>query len=454
MTASAPTNRLSYDDDLFLRIHRALGTPLVNQLAWRFDAPLDPAEVQRLHDGLSRGPLARRVVPGAVPGARDRWVRSSHTVPVRFDDDAIEPGAVVDWLAARAAVDLDPYDGPAWALAAAPTTDGGAVLSFAASHVVADGGAIIAALIAAIDGTPIGRLPVDDLSAVQVTIADEWRDAWHEVRRAARGLRAARRQPKPAEPAVAAQRSVDKPTAAARPDDALPAEGATVFVDCPAAQWHAAARAADGTANSLMLAIVAEILLACGGAESGRPIEVGVSVSARTGTGDLRANATTGTAIVVDTELRDGVGVVTDLAHIRQRSRAEFAAMAAGTRPDALEPLKPLLQLVPDGLAKLAAANAAAPLAFASNLGRCDERLAAPFGVPARSIAMRAVTRNATRGMLRRMRGGVSAWWNESGERCTLAVLGLDQDAFPDRATLLAAVARVYERWGLTPEPW
>lgn len=479
MTSNTLSNRLGYDDDLFVRIHRALGTPLVNQMAWRFDGPIDEAALRRIHDGLARGPLGRRIVSGAVFGARDRWVRSAQTAPLEIDAAPVAADAVADWFAARAAIDLDPYDGPGWALAAAPTADGGTLLSFAAAHVVADGGMMVAAFLAAQSGAAIGRLPLDDLGAAQVTRRDEWRDAGQQFGAAARGLRMLWRNRRagdadtagtpavdgrgsaahagtdtPPAAAPAPQRSADKPVPPKLPDDRLPADPATVFVDCPAAEWHAAARAAGGTANSLFMAIVAEILLDRDGAEAGRPIELGISVSQRGGDDDLRSNATTGVAITIDTARRDGIGVVTDLTHIRSRARHELAALADGTRRDTLEPLKPLLQLVPDWLAKLAAANATSPLAFASNMGRVDPRLAAPFGTPAHSIAMRSTTRHATRGMLRRLRGGVTAWWNESGERCTLAVLAFDQAAFPDRTTLAAAVRRVYSRWGLSVEIW
>ncbi|MER7797196.1 hypothetical protein [Microbacterium sp. NPDC096154] len=459
----AATNRLTYDDDLFLRIHRALRTPLVNQMVWRFDAPLDLEGVQRLHEGLSRGPLNRRVVSGAVPGARDRWVRSSHTVPVRVHPAPLAAGEITAWLEAEAQIDLDPYDGPSWVLATAATAEGGSVLSYLVSHVVADGGMMVAALKAAQNATtqnatpqdgPVRRLPVDDLGAAQVTLRDEWRDARAQLMAAARGLRDARRLPPAPAHDVPVQRSADKPRPPRRADDHLPPDLASVFVDCRAADWHAAAEAAGGTANSLFIAIVVEILLAGGGAEAGRPVEVSLPVSTRKSDSDLRSNATSGVAIVVDTETRDGDPVVRDLAHIRTRSGAEFRGLVTGTRRDELEPLKPLLQMVPDALAKMASANAATPLALASNMGAAPSAVTAPLGEPTRSMIMRSVTQHATRGMFRRMRGGLTAWWNESGERCTLALLGFDESAFPDRAALNDAVDRVYRRWGLTPEPW
>ncbi len=68
-------NRLTLDDDLFVRAHRVLGIPVVNQTVWRFDRPLDPTEVERLDLGLREGPLARSIRRSRIPGARDSWVQ-------------------------------------------------------------------------------------------------------------------------------------------------------------------------------------------------------------------------------------------------------------------------------------------------------------------------------------------------------------------------------------------
>lgn len=70
---------------------------------------------------------------------------------------ADELGAVMAWVNAQAATPIDPEHGPTWALAYAPLTGGGSVLSFVTSHVVADGSLKLVALEAAPPGTACRR---------------------------------------------------------------------------------------------------------------------------------------------------------------------------------------------------------------------------------------------------------------------------------------------------------
>ncbi|MCO7241080.1 hypothetical protein, partial [Aeromicrobium sp. CnD17-E] len=144
-------NRLTLDDDLFVRAHRVLGIPVVNQTVWRFDRPLDPTGVERLDLGLREGPLARSIRRSRIPGARDSWVASSAGGPVELATSPLQPGDVLAWAEERAAEPLDPWSGPTWSLATASTTDGGSVLSYLTPHVVCDGGAHVAALVAAVE---------------------------------------------------------------------------------------------------------------------------------------------------------------------------------------------------------------------------------------------------------------------------------------------------------------
>ncbi|WP_036960450.1 hypothetical protein, partial [Promicromonospora kroppenstedtii] len=58
------SNRLTYDDDLFLRTRRVLGVAVVNQTVWRIPAPLDLDALRALHRALAEGPLQRVVRPG------------------------------------------------------------------------------------------------------------------------------------------------------------------------------------------------------------------------------------------------------------------------------------------------------------------------------------------------------------------------------------------------------
>ena len=447
----APTNRLGYDDEVFLRTATVLGMPVVAQTAWRFDTRIPVEDVERLCAALAKGPLHRLVVRSRVPAARSRFVRAGARAPLAVSPEPVDPADLTGWLDACAEVELDPVKGPAWSFAMAHTTDGGTVVAYQASHVICDGGLKIGAVVDAVRGTPRRRLPVDDLAAAQVTLRDDLRDAAGMLRQAYAGLRAARRAAPV--PALDAQTSKDRPVPEPQPDDGVRQVLPFIGVDCPAAEWHAVAERAGGTANALFVAVTVEVLLRAGIAEAGRPVAVSLPVSLR-GPDDLRSNTTSGVTIAVDTELRDGVGIVPDLAAVRARSREQFRALSDGTRPDTRAFFRPLLQILPDALAKRMADTITTPLCLASNLGRLDPAYVAPFGVPSRGVLFRALSLGATRGQLRRMRGGVTSWWSESGEQCTLGLRGLDPDRVPDSDTLRRLVGEVYARWGLTARFW
>lgn len=453
-TAPEPTNRLTYDDELFLRMATVMGLPVVAQNAWRFPAEIPVEAVERISRALARGPLNRLVVRSRVPGARSRYVRSSARAPLTVHPERLAPADVLDWLDEVAQIELDPVRGPGWALAMAYTTDGRTIVSFNVSHVVADGRLKHEALADAAAGRARPQLPVDDLAAAQVRLSDEVRDAVGMLRQMYDGLRADRATERV--PRIDAQMSADRPIPEPRPDDGVRHRIPKVVADCPTADWHAAAKRGGGTANGLFIAVTAEVLLAAGIAEAGRPVAVNLPVSVRAGDGDLRANATSGVTVAVDTEVRDGVGVVTDLATVRARAKESFTALFAGTRPDRGRAYRTLVQMIPDTLAKPLARNITTPLCLASNLGTHPDAFMAPFvdGVRAESILLHALPLHATRGQLRRQRGGVTAWWGEGDGTCTLTIHGLDPDRIPDAATLRGLVAEVYARRGLTPVFW
>lgn len=441
-------NRLTLDDDLFLRAQRVLGIPVVNQTVWRFDQPIQRAQVDRVQRGLAAGPLARSIRRTRVPGARDAWVPSSATSPVFVTSDPLAPEEVLGWAEERASVALDPVSGPTWNLSMAATTDGGSVLSYLTPHVVCDGGAHMAALVAAVEGTHLGRLPVDGPSP---TVRDDVRDALRQLRLALRGgataARAALASPSP--PPSDVQTSRRGPVGPDREGDDALRTPPTVVVDLDAQEWEAAAARHGGTSNTLLVAVAVEVLLASGRVEAGRPVRVSLPVSLR-GTDDLRSNATSGVSVDVDTVVADGVGRVLDLGAVRSRARDAYTTLSGG-RPD---PLGPLTQMLPDAVISVLARGSAAPLCLCSNLGELPAPFVAPLGHAATSVLMRSVTQGVTPSMLRRTRGGLTVWWSRHGGSATLAVLGVDPDHLGDRDLLTRLVVDTTSRWGVRSTPW
>ncbi|MBM9460929.1 hypothetical protein JK386_13575 [Nocardioides sp. zg-536] len=447
----ARANRLTPDDDLFLRARRVLGMPVLNQIVWRFDTEPDPAAVRAVHRGLAAGPWNRLAVAGRVPGARPRWVRGV-AAPLRLDAEPVPADAVTAWIEEHAATRLDPVVGPTWELRLAVTETGESLMSLVVGHEVCDGGALIGAVVAAVEGRTQPVLPAEH---VQVRLRDDVRDALHLTRSAVHGLRRARAQQPPARDAGVLTSDQQPPSPPRGGADATPYRPASIAVTSPAAEWHRVAAEHGGTANSLLVAVVTEVLGVAGRVPPGASVKVALPVDTRA-PGDLRSNATTGVSIVVDTEPggEPATARVGDLGTVRARARQAFAGLAAGTRIDPMEPLQPLVQLLPDPVVRRVASRIAAPLCLCSNLGRLPEPFAAPFGRLASAVLMRSVTQQVTPDMMRSRRGGLTAWWNQTGDTVTLGLLGMDPDLWPDAASLWADVDRVYDRWGLAPRLW
>ncbi|MEV0047867.1 hypothetical protein AB0H60_30965 [Nocardia rhamnosiphila] len=148
--------RLSVVDEIFLRTHQGLGTPIALQGLWRTAGAVEPEILARLHGALRTGPLARRVVRPRVPGARARWQRNDRAHPLDRHRAALAPAEITDWADACGA-DLDPEHGPGWRLSVAPLTDGGTIVVLTCSHVLADARGLILAVEQALEAMDSDR---------------------------------------------------------------------------------------------------------------------------------------------------------------------------------------------------------------------------------------------------------------------------------------------------------
>ncbi len=131
-------------DEIFLRTHRGLGTPIALQGLWRTADHVDRALLAAVHSALRSGPLGRRVIRPAVPGARRRWQPTVRAHAFDYDERPIPVSALFDW-ADDLGYDLDPEFGPGWRLAATRLDDGGSLVSLTCSHALADGRALVIA---------------------------------------------------------------------------------------------------------------------------------------------------------------------------------------------------------------------------------------------------------------------------------------------------------------------
>ncbi|MFC4375676.1 hypothetical protein ACFO5K_16370 [Nocardia halotolerans] len=196
-------DRLTVIDEIFLRTHRGLGTPIALQGLWRTSTPMEPALLHRIHDRLRRGPLGRRVIRPRIPGARRAWQPTTRAHPLdllpnhsatrtdwpttaatRTPDSTarcdhtggkadvcsyydagsgpLAASAISGW-ADSLGFDLDPEHSPGWRLSAAPLADGGTVVALTCSHSLADARGLIHAV-----GYALESLDVADTARTRV----------------------------------------------------------------------------------------------------------------------------------------------------------------------------------------------------------------------------------------------------------------------------------------------
>ncbi|MCA1004502.1 hypothetical protein LCL87_02115 [Rhodococcus hoagii] len=422
-------DRLTMVDEIFLRRHHGYGMPIVMQGLWRTADAVDIRVLEAVHDALSRGALGRRVVRPQVPGARMRWEASTATLPLRYETHPVDD--VVAWADARADVDVDPEHGPAWALSAAPTPDGGTAISLVCSHVVADARGLMAAAGAAITGRSPAPSPArtSDVADAARTVGAVLIDG----ATASLGLAFSanrRRELREFRAAAAADR---------RPDSTHVTTGTvTAIVDVDAAAWEAAAAAEGGTANGLFIALVTAIADA-----AGVPMPLHISVPV-----DTRASDTVDNAMVI-TEV-----VVTpndSLADIRRLSREAFARPPMGAPSGFPEEIA---QILPDRIANRLTAGAGERDALCSNIGRIPDSLASLGPYRTTGVATRAMHPGLSADRPASTTTRVSGYLSSHGDTYTLSLVGVDPQHFGNSERLRDLAVAQLEKWGLAARPW
>ncbi|QIS15872.1 hypothetical protein [Nocardia arthritidis] len=388
-------DRLSVVDEIFLRTHRGLGTPIVLQGLWRTADRIDPELLRRLHAELSVGPLGRRVIRPRVPGARRGWRPNIRSHALELSDEPIPVARLLDWADGQGN-DLDPESGPGWRLAATALDDGGTLVALTCSHVLADGRALALAVdiaLRAID-TPDSadsRPPASPVS----DWADARRQWWIVLRGTARALR----------------NGIPRQPAAAAPDERagtglVPTVGAVL--QCPSADWDRVAATAGGTANSLFIYLVAKALW-----DSGFPNEtIEASLPVDTRAEPRVHNDLAMTSITVDR--------IDNPATIREKARAAYESRMSspGGMPEEL------LQLIPDRLAYALSRGAGERDILCSNIGTLPDSLRALGPHRCVGVAARAIHPGLDANHLPRTR--LSGYLTRIDADYTMALVGLD----------------------------
>ncbi|MGY4103021.1 hypothetical protein ACW2Q0_26200 [Nocardia sp. R16R-3T] len=422
-------------DEIFLRTHRGLGTPIALQGLWRTADRVDPELLRRVHAALRVGPLGRRVIRPRVPGARRGWWANTRAYPLAFTEGTIATGELLEWADEQGA-SLDPEYGPGWRLSSAALADGGSIVSLTCSHVLADGRALVLAVDDALGGTSLtstaGEADRAD-ARVDTTLArrstSEWSDAWRQWSVVVGGTVRALRRGIPQRPARAI------------PDRAYAgsARGQMtrgVVLQCPAADWDAVAAEQDGTANILFIALIAKILWA-----SGFP------------------GATIHASLPVDT--RDEPRVDNDLAMteitiertdtpatIREKARIAYERRMSS--PCGIP--EELLQVLPDRWAYALSKGAGERDILCSNIGTLPDSLRTLGPHRCTGVAARAIHPGLTANRLPRTR--LSGYLCRIADTYTIAVVSLDPERVDTAETLRALVHETATALGLPITLW
>ncbi|MET9211930.1 MULTISPECIES: hypothetical protein [unclassified Nocardia] len=406
-------DRLTVVDEIFLRTHRGMGTPIALQGLWRIPDAMEPALLQRIHDRLRVGDLGRRVVNARVPGARRGWRPNTLAHPLDRAGAPLPEHAILPWADALG-TDLDPEFGPGWRLSCAPLHDGGTVVALTCSHALADARGLIHAVDAA-----LGELgAIDDDLPDALATASDWADARAQWSTIIGGT------------ARALRRGIPRPqaTTAHEPSPGRSVHSTLLVFD--AAEWDATAAATGGTPNSLFIHVVANILWETGFQHP----EIAASLPVDTRDEPRVDNDLAMTEIAIDR---------TDTpATIRDKARTAYLRRMSS--PAGLP--EEILQVLPDRWANALSRGAGERDILCSNIGTLPDSLRTVGTHRCDRVAARAIHPGITEFPRTRLAGYLS----RLGDTYTLALVSLAAD----RETLRTALTRACATAGISAASW
>ncbi len=412
-----PMGRLSVVDEIFLRTHRGLGTPIALQGLWRTADRIDPGLLRGVHAALRTGPLGRRVIRPRVPGARRGWQPNTRAHPLVLTEQPLAVAALLEWADAQGA-DLDPEYGPGWRLSAVALDDGGSLVSLTCSHALADGRALVHAVDDALGGT---ALPAS------AAAESEWADARRQWSIVLRGTGRALRKGIPERPRHAPVGETSIPPGTQTPG--------AVF-QCAVSDWERAATARDGTANSLFIAVVANMLWA-----SGFPREtIDASLPVDTRDEPRVDNDLAMTDITIDR--------ADTPATIREKSRAAYERRM--TSPGGMP--EELLQVIPDPWAYALSKGAGERDILCSNIGTLPTSLRMLGEHHCVGVAARAIHPGLTAAQWPRTR--LSGYLCRIADDYVLSLVGLDPVHIESATALADLGQQTLSSFGLSAHRW
>ena len=369
---------------LVLRASR-LG-PVLPHIAWllRFPDAVARDVLEQEARRLAATPygLGRRIAPARLPGGRQRWNPACVPPPVAIaETPALGPVGLAAWLDRQLGVLLDPEHDAGWRLAATPTDGGGTAVLVVCHHLFGTGRGILGALYGNGDEDPtIGTTETPFTSASTFGVWEEARGIGERFTLGMRGaaqlagevpsaLRGFRRGAPPDGPApLKRPRGRDRTR---RP----PSNLRVAAIACMAASaWDDAALRRDGSGNTLLAAVAANLLrrarIARGGAPQ-RTLRLLLPIDLRDRDLEDQRTLFSGPAAQMNTAavlLPGGPPAHGALRELRERMKAAFVA-DTGTAP-VVRGAGDAMRLLPEALTFQLAARAAQQFdGCASNIG-------------------------------------------------------------------------------------
>jgi diacylglycerol O-acyltransferase / wax synthase len=436
-------NTLAYMDQGSYLALRALGRGPVIQYVWIYERGVDLDGLRRFHRNLANGLLGRLVERSSIPFGRHHWVPSGEPATIDISATERRRDEVWEFVNERAAVPVDPEQGPPWHIGVQPLLEGGAVVTLVVSHTVADAGALIESITHAVNGT--GRdlnYPAPRSRSRRAALRQDARTtvaALREVPAAVVGAaRIARQQ------AGDLSESAKAASVSAVRHPQLTVNIPTVSVRIDQADWEARAKALGGSSNALLAGIAARVGAIVGRVDEDGKAMLSLPVSERVA-GDTRANALNTITVMADAETATG-----DLSEIRRDTKAALTELAV-TRELLLAPL-PLAPYTPKFLLRRLekmVLKIGKPIG-SSNSGNLPEEVNRPDGTPADVFVAHSPEPGLTEGDLERMGGRMLlAAGNVAGAVC-LSVASWEPGAPNTKEALMQSVKEAFYDFDLT----
>lgn len=390
-------NLLDPLDQLTFDAERATGVASMPHPFWVYNRPVDIDGLRKFHHHLQRGWLPRRIERSPLRFGRHRWVSADGPSEIEITATP-RPRAELDaWLEEQATIPIDAEHGPGWHLAVLPFTDGGAAVSLAVSHCLADGAGLLEAMADAADGrdAPISW-PAAGTRRRWQALREDARQTARDIPALGRGavaaVRLARRAIREGAGAAPSTTPLRLPAGA---DEPVTPPMTTAFVEV--GEWEARARALGGTSNALLMGLAAHLAQRIGRVTSDGSVLMRMPVNERAA-GDTHANAVSHLTVTVDP-----ARATTDLREIRAAvKQALISHQELRDDEQAVMSFVPLLGLMPKRFVRLVDNTV-----VSSNIGVVNQAVIRPDGTDADLWASRLSYRGVTKTLMHRLGGAM-----------------------------------------------